>query len=89
MSEFLITVQDESKSKFIRTLLREFDYVKIRRKKTQPKKLTSEDKRILRNLDKAVEEVKLAREGKLELQNAFEMITELREELKSEGYHAD
>ncbi len=89
MSEFLITVQDESKSKFIRTLLREFDYVKIRRKKKQPKKLTSEDKRILRNLDKAVEEVKLAREGKLELQNAFEMITELREELKSEGYHAD
>ena len=63
MSEFLITVQDESKSKFIRTLLREFDYVKIRRKKKQPKKLTSEDKRILRNLDKAVEEVKLAREG--------------------------
>jgi hypothetical protein len=89
MSEFLLTVKDESKSRFIMTLLKEFDYVNVRRKKAEPRKLSSDDKRILRNLEKAVEEVNLARQGKVELQDAFEMIAELREELKNEGYHAD
>ncbi len=71
------------------TLLKEFDYVNVRRRKAESVKVSSEDKRILRNLKKAVEEVNLARQGKIELQDAFEMIAELREELKNEGYHAD
>ncbi len=89
MSEFLLTVKDESKSRFIMTLLKEFDYVNVRRKRAEPQKLSSDDKRILKNLEIAVEEVNLARQGKVELQDAFEMIAELREELKNEGYHAD
>jgi hypothetical protein len=80
MSEFLLTVKDESKSRFIMTLLKEFDYVNVRRKKAEPRKLSSDDKRILRNLEKAVEEVNLAKQGKVELQDADDYIAELKRE---------
>ncbi len=62
------------------TLLKEFDYVNVRRRKAEPTKLSSEDKRILRNLEKAVEEVNLARQGKIELQDASDYIAELKKE---------
>jgi hypothetical protein len=82
MTEFLVTVKDESKSRFIMTLLKEFDYINIKRKKSETPKLSAEDKRILKNIEKAVEEVNLAKQGKVELQDAFDYI----EELKKEGY---
>jgi hypothetical protein len=62
------------------TLLKEFDYVNVRRKKAEPRKLSSDDRRILRNLEKAVEEVNLARQGKIELQDADDYIAELKRE---------
>lgn len=78
MAEFIVTVED-SKSKFIMKLLREFDYVKVRRKTNV---LSSEDKQILDGISEAVKELNQYRKGEVELQDADSYI----EELKKEGY---
>lgn len=82
MAEFLVTVQDESKSRFIATLLKEFDYVKVKRRRPLAQKLSSEDSRILNSIEEAVEEVNLAKRGKVVMQDASDYIAEL----KREGY---
>ena len=78
MTEFIVTVE-ESKSKFIMKLLREFDYVKVKRKK---KSTSAEDKRILDGISEAVKELNQYKKGEIELQDADSYI----EELKKEGY---
>lgn len=78
MAEFIVTVE-ESKSKFIMKLLREFDYVKVKRKKSS---ISSEDKRILDGISEAVKELNQYKKGEVELQDADSYI----EELKKEGY---
>lgn len=88
MTQLLVTIQDETKSRFISKLLKEFEYVKVRRQSSSPKR-SLEDTRILKNIESAVEELNLAKTGKIKLQDAFEMLVELKEELKNEGYHAD
>lgn len=80
MTEFIVTVE-ESKSKFIMKLLREFDYVKVKRKK---KSTSAEDKRILDGISEAVKELNQYKKGEIELQDAFEMLKDLRNELKLE-----
>lgn len=80
MTEFIVTVE-ESKSKFIMKLLREFDYVKVKRKK---KSISAEDKRILDGISEAVKELNQYKKGEIELQDAFEMLKDLRNELKLE-----
>ena len=84
MTEFLVTVKEESKSKFIWNLLKEFDYLKVEKKK---KVLSDEDKRILDGIEDSVQEIILHRQGKVQFQDAFEMIKEVEEELKAEGYY--
>lgn len=89
MSQFLVTVK-EPKSQFVWDLLKGLDDVKIKKiKEESPKKLTAGDKRILANIEQGVKEFNLAKQGKIELQDAFEMLAEIDEELKQEGYHAD
>lgn len=78
----VITIEvDNSETKFIKNLLKKFDFVKIREEKPS-KKLSAEDKRILKGIDQAVEEIKLYKQGKIKLQDASEYL----EELKAEGY---
>ncbi len=77
MTELLISVE-ESKSKFIVQLLKEFNYVKI---KKVPKKHSAEDKRILDSISAAVEELNQYKRGEIEMQDAFEMIKEIRKDL--------
>ncbi|MCU0341656.1 MAG: hypothetical protein MUE30_17405 [Spirosomaceae bacterium] len=79
MTQFIVEVEDAKKSRFIYNLLREFDYVKIKRKK---KALSAEDKRILGGIEEAVQELNLYKQGKIELQDAASYIAEL----KAEGY---
>ena len=78
MTELLISVE-ESKSKFIMQLLKEFNYVKI---KKVPKKHSAEDKRILDSISAAVEELNQYKRGEIEMQDAESYI----EELKKEGF---
>ncbi len=80
MTELIVTVE-ESKSKFIMKLLREFDYVQVKRKK-KSKKHTAEDQRILDNISEAVKELNQYKRGEIELQDADSYI----KELKAEGY---
>ena len=82
MTQFIVEVED-AKSRFIYSLLKEFDYVKIKRKK---KALSAENNRILDGIEEAVQELNLYKQGKIELQDAFEMIQELKKELKAEGH---
>ena len=63
MTEFLVTVKEESKSKFIWNLLKEFDYLKVEKKK---KVLSAEDKRILDGIENSVQEIILHRQGKVQ-----------------------
>ena len=79
MTELIVTVE-ESKSKFIMQLLREFDYVQVKRKKK--KKHSAEDQLILDNISAAVEELNQYKRGEIELQDADSYI----KELKAEGY---
>lgn len=80
MAEFIITVE-ESKSKFIMKLLSEFDYVQVKRKK---KSVSAEDKRILDGISEAVKELNQYKKGEIELQDAFEMLKDLRNELEKD-----
>lgn len=76
MTELIVTVE-ESKSKFIMQLLREFDYVQVKRKKKR-KKHSAEDQRILDNISEAVEEPNQYQRGEIELQDAFDMLNEIK-----------
>ncbi|MFN3847879.1 MAG: hypothetical protein ACK4NY_00550 [Spirosomataceae bacterium] len=85
----VITIEvDNSETKFIKNLLKKFDFVKIREEKPS-KKLSAEDKRILKGIDQAVEEIKLYKQGKIKLQDALEMIDEVEAELKAEEFYAN
>jgi DNA helicase HerA-like ATPase len=86
MTTFTIEV-DNSESKFIKNLLKKFDFVRINEQK--PSKLSAENKRILKGIEEAVKEVNLHKEGKIELQDAFDMIAKVEEELKNESYHVN
>ena len=74
MTELIVTVE-ESKSKFIMKLLREFDYVKVRKKKPTHR---PEDAKILDNISEAVKELNQYKRGEIELQDAFEMLKEVK-----------
>ena len=78
MTEFIVTVE-ESKSKLIMKLQREFDYVKIRKKRSAS---SLEDTNILDGISEAVKELNQYKRGEIELQDADEYI----KELKNEGY---
>ncbi|MFN8429736.1 MAG: hypothetical protein U0V04_07145 [Spirosomataceae bacterium] len=78
MTELIVTVE-ESKSKFIMKLLREFDYVKVRKKRSAR---SLEDTNILDGISEAVKELNQYKRGEIELQDADEYI----KELKNEGY---
>ncbi len=78
MTELIVTVE-ESKSKFIMKLLREFDYVKVRKKRSAR---SLEDTKILDGISEAVKELNQYKRGEIELQDADEYI----KELKNEGY---
>lgn len=84
----VITIEvDNSEAKFIKNLLKKFDFVRIKEEKSS-KKLSLEDKKILEGIEQAVEEVKLYKQGKIKLQDAMEMIDEVEAELKAEGFYA-
>jgi uncharacterized FlgJ-related protein len=78
MTELIVTVE-ESKSKFIMKLLREFDYVKVRKKRSAR---SLEDTKILDGISEAVKELNQYKRGEIELQDADDYI----KELKNEGY---
>lgn len=78
MTELIVTVE-ESKSKFIMKLQREFDYVKVRKKRSAR---SLEDTKILDGISEAVKELNQYKRGEIELQDADEYI----KELKNEGY---
>ena len=77
MTEFLVTVKEESKSKFIWNLLKEFDYLKVEKKK---KVLSDEDKRILDGIEDSVQEIILHRQGKIKMKSWEELSAELKAE---------
>jgi len=66
---FLVTIED-SRAPFFLELMKNLRAVRTKR-------LTPENAAIMEGLKNAIEEVKLAREGKLELKSASEFLREL------------
>ena len=79
MTEYIVTVKDESKADFIWEHLNEFKYLKVEKRK---KKLSAEDKRILDGIEESVQEVVLHRQGKIKMKTW----DEFSDELKAEGF---
>lgn len=69
-----LEVEDSKVNSFVE-MLKSFDYVKLKRKS-----MSAEKKRILDALERSVEDVKKHKKGEIELQDAFEMLAELRAE---------
>ena len=67
--EFLVTV-DEGKAPFFLELMRNLRSVRV-------KPLTPDDTAIVKGLKSAIEEVKLARQGKVRLKSARELLHEV------------
>ncbi len=71
-----LEVEDSKVKAFVKQL-KAFDYVKV---KTRP--MSKKKQAILDSLERAAEEVKQHQKGEIELQDASEMLAELRAELR-------
>ncbi len=67
--DFLVRVED-SKAPFFLELMKNLRPVRVER-------LSAEKKKLLREIRQAIEEVKLARQGKIKLKSARELLREL------------
>lgn len=73
MSHLILNIKDQSKLTFLMELLNRMEFVEI----VEPKKFTSKEKKILADLDEAVNQVKLHQEGKIKLKTIQEVLDEL------------
>jgi len=69
--EVVLSIKDKSKAPFLMDLLKSLDYIRIKKVKMKRKN------RIVSDLRKSLEEVKLYEEGKIKLQTFDELLNEL------------
>jgi len=69
--EVVLNIKDKSRAPFLMELLRSLDYINVREVKKENKS------RVVSDLKKSLEEVKLYEEGKIELQTFEELLNEL------------
>lgn len=73
MSHLILNIKDQSKLSFLMEILKRMEFVEV----VQSEKYTAKEKKILADLDKAVEQVKLHKAGKIKLKTIQELLDEL------------
>ena len=69
--EVVLNIKDKSKASFLMELLKSLDYISVKEVKIKRKN------RIVSDLRKSLEEVKLYEEGKIQLQTFDELLNDL------------
>lgn len=73
MSHLILNIKDQSKLSFLMEILKRMEFVEV----VQSEKYTAKEKKILADLDKAVEQVKLHKAGKIKLKTIQQLLDEL------------
>lgn len=75
MEQLILNIRNKSKIPFLKELLKHMEFVEV----IEPgsKKLTAKEKKILKGLQEAVQEVNLHKEGKLQLKTLQQVLGEL------------
>lgn len=73
MSHVILNIKDKSKLSFLMEILKRMEFVEV----VQTDKYTTKEKKILADLEKAVDQVKLHKAGKVQLKTLQQVIDEL------------
>ncbi len=73
MSHLILNIKDQSKLTFLMEILNRMEFVEV----VEPNKFSPKEKKILADLDGAVDEVKLHQDGKIKLKTIQEVLDEL------------
>lgn len=75
MEQLILHIKNKSKLPFLKELLKHMEFVEV----IEPvsKKLTTKEKKILKGLEEAVEQVNLHKKGKVQLKTIQQVLDEL------------
>jgi len=73
MEHLILNIKNKSKIPFLKELLNHMEFVEI----VEPKKITAKEKKILADLDAAVEQVNLRKKGRTKLKTIQQVLDEL------------
>lgn len=73
MEHLIINIKNKRKLPFLKELFKSLDFVEV----VEPKKYTAKEKKILADLDEAVEQVNLHKKGKVKLKTIQQVLDEL------------
>ena len=73
MEQLILNIKNKSKIPFLKELLGQLTYVEV----VEPSKLSAKEKKILQELDEAVEQVNQHKKGKKKLKTIQEVLNEL------------
>jgi len=75
MEQLILHIKNKSKMPFLKELLKHMEFVEV----VEPvqKKLTTKEKKILKGLEEAVEQVNLHKKGKAQLKTIQQVLNEL------------
>ncbi len=73
MSHLILNIKDQSKLTFLMEILNRMEFVEV----VEPNKFSPKEKKILADLDGAVDQVKLHQDGKIKLKTIQEVLDEL------------
>jgi hypothetical protein len=73
MDHLILNIKDKSKLSFLMEILKRMEFVEV----VTPDKFTAKEKKILSDLEDAVTQVKLHKEGKIQLKTIQQVLDEL------------
>ncbi len=75
MEQLILNIKNKSKIPFLKELLKHMEFVEVI--EPAPKKLTAKEKKILKGLEEAVQQVNLHKKGKATLKTIQQVLDEL------------
>lgn len=76
MTQLILNIKNDSKLPFLKELLKRMEFVEVIDPASK-KKLTAKEKKILKGLEDAVEQVNLHKQGKIKLKTVQQVLNEL------------
>ncbi len=73
MERLILDIKNKSKVPFLKELLKHLEFVKV----VEPRNFTAKEKKILTDMDDAVEQVNLHKKGKIKLKSIQQVLDEL------------
>jgi hypothetical protein len=73
MEHLILNIKNKRKMPFLKELIKSLDFVEI----VEPKKYTAKEKKILADLEEAVEQINLHKKGKVKLKTIQQVLDEL------------